>query len=91
MNGESRPTILTEVLGDVVRRALGSDEDKDLSVLGANLLEMLDKLVTLLKVADNVDDLLDVVVGGELHGTNVTLDHVLQEILKRRVRCYYTF
>lgn len=80
VNGECWPAVLAEVLGDVVRRTLRRDEDEHLGVLGADLLEVLDKLIALLEVADDVDDLLDVVVGGEFHGTNVALNHVLQEV-----------
>ena len=81
MDGKCRPAILTKVLGNVVRDTLGADEDEHLGVLLADLLEVLDKLRPLLEVTDDVDNLRDVVVRGQLHRTDVDLDEVLEEIL----------
>lgn len=46
---------------------------------------MLDELVALLKLAADFDNLLDVMVCSELHGANVDLDGIAQEILKDAV------
>ena len=85
MDGQSWPSVLTEVLGDVVRNTLGANEDEHLRVLLADLVQVLDELRPLLEVADDLDDLLDVVVGSELHRTNVDLNEVLQEVLMKGV------
>ena len=83
MDGQRRPSILTEVLGDVVCDTLCADEDKNLSVLLADLVQVLDELGALLKVTANLNDLLNIVVCGELHRTDVDLNEIFQEILKR--------
>ena len=46
-----------------------------------DLVEVLDELRTLLKVAANLNNLLDVVIGGQLRGSDVDLNEVLQEVL----------
>lgn len=67
MDGQRGPSILTEVLGDVICNTLRADEDEDLRVFLTDLVEVLDKLRPLLKVTHDLDDLLNVVVRGELH------------------------
>lgn len=62
MNGERWPSILSEVLGQVVSDSLGSDEDEDLGGFGRDLLEVLDELSSLLKVGADLDNLGDVQV-----------------------------
>jgi hypothetical protein len=86
MDGESRPSVHTQILGDVVRNAFRANEDKNFGVFSADLIQMLDQLGPFLKLAANADNLLDVVVGSELHGSDVTLDKILQEILKIKVK-----
>jgi hypothetical protein len=81
VNGQCWPSILTKVLGDVVRDALSTDKDEHLGVLAADLVEMLDEFVALLKVAADFNDLFDVVVGSEFHGADVNLNKVFQEVL----------
>lgn len=80
VNGKRGPSILSEVLGDVVGDSLGGGEDDDLGVLVRDGVKVLDELASLLEVSADLDDLGDVVVGGELHGSNVDLDGVLEEI-----------
>lgn len=63
MDSQGRPTILTEVLRNIICYSLGANEDQDLSVLLADLVQVLDELRTLFKITANFDDLLDVVVG----------------------------
>ncbi|KAI3481231.1 hypothetical protein L1887_56447 [Cichorium endivia] len=75
-----RPAVLAEVLGEVVGDALGAGEDDDLAVLLRDGLEVADKLALLLKLGANLDDLLDVVVCGELGGANVDLGKVVEEV-----------
>lgn len=81
MDGQRRPSILTEVLGDVVCYSFCTDKDEYLRVLLTDLIEVLDEFRTLLKVAADLDDLLNIVVGGELRRTDVNLDEVLQKVL----------
>lgn len=82
MDRERRPSVLTKVLGDIIRNPFGGHEDEHLGILCADFLKVIDKLCPLLEVAANFDNLLDVVVGGQLHRSDVDLDHVLEEILK---------
>lgn len=81
MNGESGPAILAEVLCDVVGNPFRADEDEDLCVFLTNLVEMFDELIAFLKLAADIDNLLNIVVGGELHGADVDLNKVAQEVL----------
>lgn len=73
---------MTKILGDIVRDTLRADEDEDLRVLGTDLVEVLDQFASLIKIAADFDDLLDVVVRSKFHGTDVALNHILQEILR---------
>ena len=66
-----------EILRNVVRDTLSTDKDQHLRMLLADLVEVLEELRPLLKVADDLDDLLDVMVGSEHHGADVDLDEVL--------------
>jgi hypothetical protein len=81
MNGKGGPTILTKVLGDIVCDTLCGNEDEDLGILCADLVEVLDELVALFEVTANLNDLLNIWVSSELHGANVDLNHVTKEIL----------
>lgn len=82
MDGQCRPSVLPEVLGDVVCDTLRTNKDEHLGVLLADLVEVLDELRPLLKLSTDLDDLGNVVVGGELHGSDVHLNEVLEEILQ---------
>lgn len=76
-----RPSVLAEEACDLVSDALGAGEDKALvAAVLHDLLEVLDHLVALLEVRDDLDDLSDTVVGRQIHGTNVDLDVVVQEV-----------
>ena len=81
MDGQGGPAILTEVLCNIVRYSFGPDEDEHLRIFLANLIQVLDELGTLLEVAADFDDLLNVVIGSKLGRANVDLDEVLEEIL----------
>ena len=81
MDGQRRPSVLTEVLRDVVCHTLCANKDKHLRVLLRDLFKMFDELRPLLEVADDLNDLLDVVVGRELHRADVDLNEILQEVL----------
>jgi len=83
MDSKGRPAILTEVLGDVVRCALGADKDEDFGIFVGDLVEMLQELVTLIEIGADVNDLSDVRVCSELHRTDVDLDVVLKEVLEQ--------
>ena len=85
MDSKSRPTVLAKILGDIVRNSLGTDEDENLGVFLADLIQVLDELRSLLEIAANFYDLLNVVVGSKLSRTNVDLDEIFQEILRRLV------
>ena len=77
---ERGPAVLSEVLGNIVGDSLGGGEDDDLCVLVRDGVEVLDELSSLLKVGADLDELLDVVVGGQLHRSDVDLDRVLEEV-----------
>lgn len=80
MNSKRGPAVLTQELGEVIGDSLGTDEDKDLAVFLGDLVEMLDKLGSLFKVSADLDHLLDVVVGSQVHGSDVDLNEVVQEV-----------
>jgi hypothetical protein len=82
MNSQGRPSVLAEVFGDVVRDTFGAHEDQNFCVLGANLVQVLGQFASFLKVAANFDNLRNIVVGGELHRTDVDLYHVFEKVLK---------
>lgn len=81
MDSECGPAVGSEVLGQVIGDSLGTNEDEDLGILARDLLEVLEEFVSLVVFGNNVDDLLDVVVGSQLEGTNVDLDEIVLEIL----------
>ncbi len=81
MDRKSRPAILAEVFRNIVCNPLSPHKNEDFRVLLADLIEMLNKLRTLFKIAADFDKLLYVVIGGELQGSDVDLDEVFQEIL----------
>ena len=81
MDGKCWPSIGSEVFGEIIGNSLGTNEDEDLGVLARDLLEVLEEPVSLVVFGNNLDDLLDIVVGSQLEGTNVDLDKVVLEIL----------
>ena len=84
MNSECRPAILTEVLGNVVRCTLGADKDENFGVFDGDLVEVLEELVTFIKIGADFDHLCDVYVSSELHRTDIDLDVVSEEVLDQR-------
>lgn len=83
MNCKSRPSVLTKVFRDIVRNPLRADEDKYLGIFLTHLIQMLDQLAALLEVAADLNELLDVVVRRQFHGSDVDLNEILQEILEQ--------
>lgn len=82
VDGQRRPAILAEEPSNLVGNTLGASENKDLVVLVVHdLLHMADHLVALLGLIANLNDLCNAVVGGQVHGTDVDLDEVVEEIL----------
>jgi hypothetical protein len=76
-----RPAVLAEESGNIISNTLGTSEND--ALVGAvlhDLLKVLDHLVTLLKVRDDLDNLCDTVVGGQVSGTDVDLNVVAEEI-----------
>jgi len=82
---QSGPTVLPQIFRDVVSNPFGPYEDQDLCIFSADLIQVLDQFGPLLEIAADLNDLLDVVVGSQLHGTNVDLDHILQEVLQKSI------
>lgn len=81
MNSQCWPTILSQVLSDIIGDTLSSDEDEDFCVLIADDVEMFQEFPSLFEVRADLDELSDVVVGSQLHRTDGDLDEVVQEIL----------
>lgn len=81
MDSKGRPSVLSQILGDVVCNTLCPNEDKDLGILCTDMIEVLDELAALLEISANFDNLCDVVVSRQLHGPNVYLDHIIEEVL----------
>jgi hypothetical protein len=76
-----RPAVLTEESGNIICDTLGASEND--ALVGAvlhDLLKVLDHLVTLLEVRDDLDNLCNTVVGGQVSGTDVDLNVVAEEI-----------
>lgn len=80
MNRQSGPAILPQVLGQIVRNPLGSNKDQDLGVLLTDHVQVLDQFSSLLKVGADLDELGNVVVHFEFHGTDVDLNKVVLEV-----------
>ena len=79
VNGERWPAVLSKILGQVVRDALGADEDENLSRFRRDLLEVPDEASTLLEIAtEDLDNLRDVDVGREFHGSDGDLNEVVE-------------
>lgn len=83
VNGEGGPAVLAEVLGEVVSHALGAGENDDLAVLLRDGLEVTNELALLFEFGADFDNLLDVVVSGELSGTDVDLGEVVEEVASK--------
>lgn len=83
VNSKSGPSVLTKVFCNIVCDSLRPDENEHLRVFLAHLIQMLDQLSALLKVAANFDNLLDVMIRCQLHRADIDLNEVLQEVLKR--------
>jgi hypothetical protein len=81
VDGKCWPSVGSEVFGEVIGNSLGTNENEDLGILARDLLEVLEEPVSLVVLGNNLDDLLDIVVGGQLERTNVDLDKVVLEIL----------
>lgn len=84
VDSQRRPAILAQVLGDIIGDTLGGDENQHFGVLSADLVEVLDELVALLEITADLNDLLDIRVGGQLHGTDVDLNGISKEILEKK-------
>ncbi len=81
VNGEGGPSVLAKESGNIVSYTLGANKDEDLVLLVLHdLLEVLDHLVALLHVGADFNDLSNSVVGSEVHGTNVDLNEVMEEV-----------
>jgi hypothetical protein len=75
------PSVLAEEASNFVSNALSAGENETLAALVLHdFLEVLDHLVALLKVGDDLDNLSNSVVSGQIHGTDVHLDVVVQEV-----------
>ncbi|KAI6773718.1 hypothetical protein HG531_000567 [Fusarium graminearum] len=78
---ENTPSVLAKESGDLVSNSLCANENEDLVLLVLHdLLHVLNHAVTLLHLGNNLNDLCNSVVGSKLHGTNVDLDEVLEEV-----------
>jgi hypothetical protein len=82
VNGESRPAVLSQELGNVVSDTLGAGENQTLGLLVLHDgLEVLDKSVSLLVLGADLHNLGDVVRGRQLQRTNVDLNLVLEVVV----------
>jgi hypothetical protein len=81
VDSERGPAVLPHELGQVVSNTLGRNENDDFGVLLRDLLEVLEEPWSFVVLGHDLDELCDVVVGSELHGTDVDLDVVMQEVL----------
>lgn len=72
---------MTEIFGNIIGHTLGANKNQDLGVFATDLVEMLDEFATLLKISADFDVLGNIVIGSQLHGADVDLNHVVKEIL----------
>ena len=82
MNCEGRPAFRTQILGDFIRYSFCCDEDEHFGIFGTYGLKMSIQLVPFLGRVTNFDDLSDVMVCGEFHGSYIYLDRVFEEVLR---------
>jgi hypothetical protein len=82
MDSKGGPAVLSEILCQVIGDPFRASENQNFGVLLTYLVKVLDQFATFLEVGANFDDLLNVMVGCEVHGPNVDLNEVFQEILK---------
>jgi hypothetical protein len=76
VDGESWPTVLTEVLGQIVCDPLRSGKDQNLPVLVTDLIQVFYEFPALLEITANLNNLLNVMIGRQIHGTNIALDEI---------------
>jgi hypothetical protein len=75
------PSVLAEEASNLISNALSAGENETLAATGFHdFLEVLDHFVALLKVGNDLDNLSNSVVSRQVHGTDVHLDVVVQEV-----------
>jgi len=80
---QRRPSVLAKEPSDLIGDALRPRENEHLVRLVPiihDLLQLLDHPIALLRLRDHLNDLSDAVVGGEIHGANVNLDEIVEEL-----------
>lgn len=83
VDGKGGPAVLTKELGQIISNTLGASKDDDLAVLGRDGLQVTNELALLFEFGADLDDLLNVVVGGKLGGADVNLGVVVEEIARK--------
>lgn len=83
VDSQRRPAILPQIFGDIICNTLCADENKNFGVLAAYLVKMLDEFAAFLEVGADFNVLLDVVIGGQLHRTDINLHKVGKEVRRK--------
>lgn len=83
MDGKGWPSVGAQVLGDIISNSFGAHEDENFGAFLADLVQVFDQLVPLLKVGTDGNNLTNVVVSCQFHRANIDLNKVIQEILQR--------
>ena len=68
---------MSQVLGDVIRNALSSDENKNFGVLCAYTFQVLNQFIALFKVRADLNYLTDAVVCCKFCGAYIDLDEIV--------------
>ena len=71
------PAVRTQVFGEVISDTFGSHENENFGVFLGDCLEVTQETGSLVVLGANLNNLCDVVIGGQLQGTNVDLDKVV--------------
>lgn len=81
MDSQGWPSIRTKILCDIIGNAFGANKDENFGVFGTNLIKVLNQFRPFFEVAADFNNLLNVVVGCEIHRSDIDLYHVLQKVL----------
>lgn len=81
MDSQGGPSIRAKVFCEVVGDPFRANEDEDFCILRANLIKVLDKFGSLFEVTADFNDLLNVVIGRQIHRPDVNLNGIFQEVL----------
>lgn len=81
MNCQSRPSVRPKIFCDVVGNSFCTNKYKNLGIFSAYLVEVLDELGSFFEIATNFNNLLNIVIGCQVHRPDVNLNGIFQKVL----------